>query len=597
MLENMYKIYEEALAELTAPTAEFAVVEKEIRGVRYPVFKNYCISLRELYLRCLEEFEEQPCLVYEDYRWSYGQIGEKVALFCQVLLEQFSIQKGDRVAIAMRNYPEWIVSFMAITSIGAVAVPMNAWWTSSELEYGLEDSGSLLVIADHDRLERLKSLVIQKNIRVIAVRSEIRLPGHVWQYEHLVAGYSEDSRTIDTTTSCESAGEVTPFPEIPIAPDEDAILMYTSGSTGYPKGVISTHQAVVLTLTAWKVFSQAKAIQDGVNLINNETSSYAPAALMTTPLFHVSACHGQFLLAFYFGAKIVMMHKWDAEKAMELIQKERITFFNGVPTMSWEMLRSPNLQKYDLSSLSTIIGSGAARPPAHVKQFEEKIPGHLAGTAWGLTETNGLGSTNHGLNYVGKPDSVGRLHPLGAIKIVDENNREVAVGESGEILFKSPTNARGYWKQAEATARAFHDGWFRTGDVGYLDEEGFIYIVDRIKDIIIRGGENISCQEVEAAIYEHESVLETAVFGIPDERLGEVVYAVVFLNPGEPADGATLKVFLRERLAHFKIPEYFEFHIERLPRTGTQKIHKLKLRKEVLVKRKNQNFASIRGSR
>ena len=587
MLENMKKNYEDALAELTAPGAEYAVVEKEIRGVRYPVFKNYCISLRELYEQCLKEFEEQPCLIYEDSRWSYAQIGEKVARFCQVLLEEFSVQRGERVAIAMRNYPEWIVSFMAITSIGAVAVPMNAWWTSKELEYGLEDSGSVLVIADHDRLERLKPLITQKNMRVIAVRSKIRLPGHVWQYEQLMVGNCEGSRTIDSTIPWEPVGKVPILPAIPIYPDEDALLMYTSGSTGYPKGVISTHQAVVLTLTAWKVFSQAKAIQDGVNLINNDTSSNAPSALITTPLFHISGSHGQFLIAFYFGAKIVMMHKWDAEKAMELIEKERITYFNGVPTMSWEMLRSANLQKYDLSSLSTIIGSGAARPPAHVKQFEEKIPGHLAGTGWGLTETNGLGSTNHGLIYAGKPASVGKLHPLGAIKIVDENNQEVAVGESGEILFKSPTNARGYWQQPEATAQAFQDGWFRTGDVGYLDEEGFIYIVDRIKDIIIRGGENISCQEVEAAIYEHESVLEASVFGIPDERLGEIVYAVVLLKPDEPADGAAFKSFLQNRLAHFKIPEYFDIRINPLPRTGTLKIHKLQLKKEVLAKRKN----------
>ena len=567
MSNPLQKSLEEAFVEVTAPGEDMAVEEEEIRGVRYQVFKNYSITLRDLYQRSLAEFQDQPFVVYEELRWTFAETGQQAAQFAEVLHEQFSVQKGDRVAIAMRNYPEWLVSFMAITSLGAIVVPMNAWWTTKELEYGLEDSGSVVVVVDQERLERLAPLIGHKPFRVIAVRCEDPLPEPVTSYEQMMAGRREQT-----------------LPEVAIDPDEDALLMYTSGSTGFPKGVISTHRSVIFPLVSWKVLTLVQAMVDGIDLLNPDPDAYPPTVLVTSPLFHAAALHGQFLLSLFFGAKAVLMYKWDAEKALALIENERITYFNGVPTMSWEMLRSPNFEKYDLSSLHFIVGAGQARPPEHVKHFEERLPGYRVATGWGLTETNAIGSTNSRAEYVQKPASVGMPHPLAFLKIVDEHNQEVAVGESGEVLIKSAANARGYWNQPEATAQAFQEGWFRTGDIGYLDQEGFLYIVDRAKDIVIRGGENISCLEVEAAIYQHPAVLEAAVFGIPEERLGEAVYAVVMVRPKTPIDAAALQTFLQERLASFKIPQYFEFRTDPLPRTGTEKIHKRQLREEMLAK-------------
>lgn len=569
-LNNTLEIsYEDALDQVTAPGGDFAVVEEEINGVRYLVFEKFApFSLPRLFQYGVENYADEIFIVYEDRRWTFAETYQQAANLAQILLNKFSLQRGDRVAIAMRNYPEWLFSFMAITSIGAVAVPINAWWTTKELDYVLEDSGALLVVADQERVQRLKGILSKKELlQIIAVRYQGVQSDQLCHYQELM-----------------EAKEDQEMPQIPIHPDDDAAIMYTSGSTGHPKGVVSTHRGMISPLPSWLVSTLAMAVQDGVDIENPRAPPFPPARLVTSPLFHTQGLQTQFLGSYFSGEKAVLMYKWDAEKALELIEKERITTFVGVPTMSWELLRSQNLGKYDLSSLVTINAGGAARPPGHAKLFKKKLPESVPSMGWGLTETNSLGANNTGEMYLQKPASIGRPLPLTKIKVVDQNNQEVPVSEHGEILIKTTANARAYWNQPDATSEVFQKGWFRTGDIGYFDEDGFLYIVDRAKDIVIRGGENISCLEVEAAIYEHPDVIEASVFGVPDERFGELVYAVVMLKRTNSLEEKTMKAFLQDHIARYKIPEFYEFRTESLPRNKGHKINKKQLRKEAIEK-------------
>lgn len=545
----------------------FAVTTKEIRGATLKVFENTPPSLRE-YFQQGADHGDLDFLVYEDERYSFTETLERAATLAHILTTDYGVKKGDRVAIAMRNYPEWIFSFIALTSIGIVAVPMNGWWTTEELDYGLEDSGAKLIIADKERVERITPLIDGLGLKLITVRCAPSNDPLIARYEDLVAKTGPQ-----------------PLPEAQVLPEDDATILYTSGSTGFPKGAVSTHRGAISALYSWFLMGTSSAmvalgdIEDPSAL--EGLPSYQASTLMTIPLFHVTACHSIFMMSVLSGRKIVLMYKWDAEAALPLIEKERITGFSGVPTMSWELLQSPNVDKYDLSSLADLSAGGAFRPPEHVKALKEKFPGKSSSSGYGLTETNALGAVNGGDNYLLKPSSTGRaIPPVLEIKLVDENDKEVATGERGEILLKGPQNVRGYWNKPEATAEAFSkDGWFRTGDIAVMDEDEFIFIVDRAKDIVIRGGENISCLEVEAAMAEHHDVLEVAVFGVPDERLGEDLAAAVTPKPGTSPSVAELQVFLEDHLAKFKIPKYIFLQSDKLPRIASGKVNKPEIRK------------------
>ncbi len=390
-----------------------------------------------------------------------------------------------------------------------------------------------------------------------------------------------------------------PACELPVAdidPDDDVTILYTSGSTGYPKGVVSTHRAILSTLMSWRLYglSQLLAFVESADEKAADqlksAATYQPASLMTIPLFHTTGCHSIFLSSILQGRKIVLMYRWDAEEALELIERERITSFLGVPTMTWELLQSPNVDRFDLSSLRDLSGGGAAQPPDHVGAINEKFPDKQAGLGYGLTETNALGAVHIGASYLLKPGSTGRpVPPVLEMKIVDDDGKEVPAGSRGEILIKGPCNFRAYWNKPEATAEVLtDDGWFFTGDVGTFDEDGFLYIVDRAKDIVIRGGENISCLEVEAAIYKHPDVLEASVFGVPDDRFGEALAAVVAVKNGRNPDAESVQQFLSDHIARFKVPAHFWFQDEKLPRIASGKINKRQLREtatELLAKR------------
>jgi long-chain acyl-CoA synthetase len=553
--------WEEAVAAVTAPGGRFGIVEAEIDGRRYKVFESTPPSLRAFF-ELARGHGEEISLAYEDERWSFAEVRAKIDALAALLIERYRIAPGDRVAIGMRNYPEWIVAFAAITSIGAIAVCLNAWWTTEELEYGLEDSGASLLIADRERAERAEPLRNRLAVQVLAVRAEGPLPEGVDRLEEVwVEGAS--------------------MPEVEVAPDDDATIIYTSGTTGHPKGAVSTHRAM---LTAFMAFGCRAAVNLAMQPPKQE-HPWPMSFILVVPLFHVTGLIPVMLSAIAGGFKLVMMYKWDPERALELIERERVTIFVGVPTMSWDLLESPDFETRDTSSLVSVGGGGAPAPPELVRRIEHGFRSGRPNLGYGMTETNAYGPQNAGDDYVRKPRSAGRSLPIMDVKVADETGRELPLGEVGEIWFKGANLIRGYWNKPEATAEAMVDGWLRSGDLGRMDEEGFIYVEDRVKDMVLRGGENVYCVEVEAAIYQHPAVYEVAVFGVPHQRLGEEVAAAIYPKPGAQLDVEELKAFLREHIAPFKIPSRMVVRDEQLPRSAAGKILKRSLRDEFVALR------------
>jgi acyl-CoA synthetase (AMP-forming)/AMP-acid ligase II len=558
----MWTEIERLVLEMTGPGGDYPVETVAIAGVTYKAIQNTPANLREYY-SLLALYPDRTFIVYGNQRWTFAEVQTEVQRLAHAMVNKLGAGPGTHVAIAMRNYPEWIFAFMATTSIGAVAVPLNAWWTTEEFDYALGDADVSIVFADDKRLAVLKKPITKHKIKPIAVRFEGKVPKGVMSYESLIAGEPSDS-----------------MPGLPIDPDQDATIIYTSGSTGKPKGVVASHRSHCSVMLMWALNVKARIETQGYT---PETLPFPSATLLTIPLFHVTGLHALFMLSIIIGRKLVFMFKWDAEEALRMIEKEQITSLTGVPTMSWEILNSPAADKYNLESLNEFGSGGAARPAEHVGRLYERFPQTFSSSGYGLTETNAAGSVNWGPDYLDRPGSTGKpMQPLVEMKIVDPQGKELPTGASGEVLIKSVCNARGYWKQPQATAEAFRNGWFYTGDIGRLDEDNYLYIVDRAKDIIIRGGENISCLEVESIIYQHPDVMETVVFGMPDERLGEIVAAVVVPKKGHSIDIKALQSFIGEHLAGFKIPAIIWVQSEQLPRTASGKIFKRQIRDEKL---------------
>ena len=556
-----YQELEAVIAGVTGEQGPFPLQEAVIDGETRRVFGGLPGNLRDLYLFAAS-YGDKDCLVYQRQRFSFKQAVGQVLQLADALSTRYGINKGDRVAIAMRNCPEWCIAFMAITSIGAVAVPMNSWWQGEELAYAMQDSRVCLAIVDGTRFSRMAGWLEQSGLAVIGFDTGGKpLPADVDRLEGLLTG-----------------GEVPAPPSVEILPEDPALILYTSGTTGHPKGVLSTQRNVISAIGTWLVLVSAINVLQGAA---EQEPDKPIGILLAIPLFHVTGLHSMFLLSLIIGRKIVMMHKWDVDQALQLIEAERITHFNGVPTMSMELMNHPRLADFDLSSLMDVSSGGAARPAEHVAMLVERFPGATASQGYGLTETNAVGCVIGQDDYLLRPGSVGRpTAPLVELKIVSQDGSKSGEGGVGEIWIRSPAVPVGYLNRPEATSATFTDGWCHTGDVGYVDADGFVYIVDRLKDIIIRGGENISCLEVEEALYSHPEIEEAAVFGLPDQRLGESVGAVVKTSGGVELDVGTVREFLRERLAAFKIPVHLWCQEEQLPRIASGKIDKKKLRAE-----------------
>ena len=555
--------FQEAARQLTQPGGPFAIKTIETEGVETRVFENTPVSLRAIFDTARDRGDD-VFLVYEDERWSFAETMRRVDALGALLVERYGIQPGDRVAIAMRNYPEWIVAFAAITSIGAVSVSLNAWWTQDEMRYGLEDSGARVIIADAERARIAEPTAVQHGSRLLVVRATGELPDGADRWEEVLPLGAR-------------------LPDVEIHPDMDATILYTSGTTGFPKGAVSTHRAITSALTAFACSATISAMcfpKDAKQAAANPTSF-----ILIVPLFHVTGSVAVMLSCFAAGYKLVMMYKWDPSRALELTEREKVTRFVGVPTQSWDLLESPDFARHDTSSLTNVGGGGAPAPPELVKRIEGSFKRGRPGIGYGMTETNAYGPQNSGDDYLRKPQSAGRPVPTMQLRVTGDDDKVLGVGEIGELWFRGPMLIRGYWNKPEATAEAIVGGWLRTGDIGMIDEEGFVFVQDRAKDMVLRAGENVYCAEVEAAIYEHAAVYEAAVYGLPHERLGEEVAVSVVIRAEAELDENGLREHLAARIAPFKIPTFVDFRSEQLPRGASGKILKRQIRDEVAARR------------
>jgi long-chain acyl-CoA synthetase len=552
--------FEEACAAACGPEGPFPIGEAEVRGVQVPVFEKAPPSLRALF-SVARTRPDDVFLVYEDERLTFGDVMARVDATAAGLVERYGIAKGDRVAIAMRNYPEFVTTFAAVASVGGIAVLMNAWWTREEMDYGLEDCGAKLLVADAERIERAYPAMDRLGFRAVAVRADTVPTG------------------VDRLADVLPEGAA--MPEVEVGPEDDATILYTSGTTGHPKGAVSTHRAVVNALVAF-------ACRTAVNRTMyppSEPPANPTSFILVVPLFHVTGLVPVMMSCFAGGYKLVMMYKWNPERALELIEREKVTQFVGVPTQSWDLLESPKFAEHDTSSLLNVGGGGAPAPPELVRKIDKGFAKGAPGIGYGMTETNAYGPGISGAEYLERPRSTGRTIPIMRVEVRDEAGREVPRGEVGEIWFFGPNLIRGYWNKPEATAETIVDGWLRSGDLGRMDEEGFVYVEDRKKDMVLRGGENVYCAEVEAAIYEHPAVHEAAVFGVPHERLGEEVACAVVPKRGETLAVADLEAHLARHLAKFKIPTVWDLRDAPLPRNASGKILKRDVRDEIVAHR------------
>ena len=575
---GVIKHFDAAWAELTAAGSGFAMTTIEVRGAPMRVFASAPPTMRSIW--DLAQFHgDKPYVVYEDETYTYAEIGAQVRALAHVLRNTHGVSTGDRVAVAMRNYPEWVVAYWATASIGAAVVGMNAWWTSQEMAYGLADSRPKLLIADDERVERvlpvLDGLRAAQPLHLISVRSDRELPTDASRWADVV----------DPTTAPAA------LPDATIDPDDDVTIFYTSGTTGFPKGAQLTHRGSVHNvfniafMTMANASAEAKAIAAGdfVRPTQSPADPGQTVIMAPTPLFHVTANNCLLQPCTLAGGRIVLMRKWDPGRALELIERERVTNFSGVPTMSRELLIHPDWETSDTSSLKGMGGGGAAIQPDLVDKIDKSLVGGSPSTGYGLTETHGIVTANSSKLYTLKPASCGRVVPTLDAKLIGDDGSELEPGPEvvGELCVRGSIIIKGYLNRPEATAEAIQQGWFHTGDIARIDEDGFVFIVDRAKDMVLRGGENVYCSEVEAAIYEHPDVAEAAVFGIPDDRLGEDVAAAIVLRPGASMTTDQLRAFLAERIAKYKAPATVWFRDEQLPRNASGKFLKRELRKEL----------------
>lgn len=556
---------DEALQRLTSADAPFATVITEIDGVPTRVYRSAPTDVRALFLDCTR-WGDRVYVYFEDEALTYQELGRDVPALANALHRQFGIGKGDRIAICMRNYPEWAVAFWSILLLGAIVVPVNSWGTAAEIGYVLNHSGAKIVFADGERLERVGSIAASTVLdAIIAVRADGVGSELVRRYEDLIAASEEDVLA----------------PEPRLNPDDPATIIYTSGTTGRPKGAVATHRNIISAVINASFNGALSHLRRTGQVPVPDPRASPPAYLFGVPLFHVGGCNAGLVATLASGASLVLMYRWTADRALELIEKLKVTAIGAVPTMIWQLLDHPDFARYDTSSLaSAAIGGAAAGRELH-ERLSARLPGVVAATGYGATETSGGCTYNGGLDYALRPTSVGVPAPIVEVKCIDERGRVVPPGEAGELCFRGGCVLRRYWNDTEATAATFRDGWFHSGDIGLIDDEGRVTILDRAKDMIIRGGENIYTIEVEDALMAHPGVQAAAVFGVPDRVLGEIVAAVVQVRQGTIVSSEELAEFVSARLARFKVPTNLVVTNRELPKNETGKILKRVLREQM----------------
>jgi long-chain acyl-CoA synthetase len=547
----------EAVAQLTAPGAAFEMTTAVVHGHPMRVYLHKPISMREVFNSSLA-FGDRMFLVFGETRWTFNDFGIRVRRLAGYLQEDLGISKGDRVAIGMRNYPEWVVCFWATQYIGAVAVPLNAWWTGHELSYALSDSDAQVLIVDEERWERVRDLEVTGGAKFLLCRATPQQDARVTALETVLEGPDRKSVVV-----------------VDIEPDDPSTVMYTSGTTGDPKGAIHTHRNHCTNIMNTALSGAVSALLRPDLAAANE--GRVPVALQTFPFFHIGGMTGLYVST-SFGFTLVVMHKWDAAEAVDLLEEFKINSVAGVPTVIQQFFDELDRRGVSADSLTSVSSGGAPVPPNLIERMGDRSANLIRpGNGYGLTETTSAVVVNSGDEYYAHPDSVGRPVPVADIEIRDEIGVVVPDGVVGELWVQGPNVVAGYWNKPEATAQAFVDGWFRTGDAAFV-RDGFVYVVDRLKDVVLRGGENVYCAEVEAAILANEEIHDVAVFGIPHEVLGEEVAALITYAPGQSLPVDELQRRLRERLAVFKIPSRIWVTDEGIPRSATGKVLKRDLR-------------------
>ena len=560
MATTLDKSLQNALGRITAPGELLEVETIERFGRQLPILKNAPPTLAAYFAHFCEQHGDTEFLVDGAMRTTFAQVHAAAREVAGALIAGHGVQTGDRVGIAARNSTNWIVAYMGVIMAGGCAALLNGWWSGEEMAAGIELTGCKLVLADPQRAARIADLGLSTRVVV---------------FEH-----DRPWREGLSAVLAQGGDSSTPLPDL--TADDLATILYTSGSTGQSKGAWSDHRAVVQAVFNYV----AQTLMVLTHLTDQgEAPTVQPCTLVSVPLFHVTGEVPLFLQSFAIGRKLVMMPKWNAEEAMRLIEAEKVTYFVGVPLMSFEIATHPDRAQYDLTSCTAFAAGGAPRPVDHVKRIKEALPHAFPLLGYGLTETNAVGCGNLNENYLAKPGSTGTASkPLVEIGILDDAGVLLAAGQVGEIAIRTICNFNGYWNNSEATQAAIMpDGFFRSGDLGYLDEDGYLFIVDRKKDIIIRGGENISCIEVEEAIYAHPAVAEASVFGMPDEKFGELPTGVFLLKEGHSLSEEELRDYLKLTMALFKVPVRLWRQHETLPRLGTEKVDKRTLRARYLT--------------
>lgn len=498
-------------------------------------------------------------MVYGEDRWTFDRFFAAADALASRLQKQCGIKLGDRVAIAMRNRPEWAVAFAAIALLGAVPVPLNSFGLSSELMANLEDTRPVMLICDADRHARISQAIAQTAIKVVVVDGE----GGDISWSELTAGGHD--------------GFVSPQ----LSADEPALILFTSGATSRAKGVESTHRAVCQGIFNIDFIGAVAAMTSPDAIAAIMARQLQPTILSAVPLFHVSGLHAQLLVSLRHGRRLIFVHRWEPEKAAELIRKEKVTQFNGAPSMVQQLIGLPGFEQPESSgNLSGVGFGGAGLHPRLIDEVLAKFKGRMSGIGFGLTESNGVCAGSSGRMFEAHPRSSGVLSPIIEVRIADLDGTALPIGEPGEVWLRGVTLMERYCGDAEATAKAMQGGWFHTGDIGVLDDEGFLTIVDRIKDVINRSGEKIAAAEVEACLLQHEALEEAAVFSMPHEVTGEQVVAVVVGKIGSQVTPELLREFVAQRLAGYKVPSRIVVRAEPLPRNPAGKMLKASIRKE-----------------
>jgi long-chain acyl-CoA synthetase len=562
----------EANARLTAPGAPFETEALVIRGVPTRVYKQAMRDLRQIFDQSLD-FASRDLIVYEDERLTYGDHYRAAAALGRELAEAYGVRKGDRVAIAMRNLPEWSIAFWATVAIGAVATPLNAWGLGPDLAYGITNAAAKVAIVDGERLERLRPHLDELGLKgLISVRTPAGQSAPARPLEEIIGPPADYAGLPDT-----------PPPDRGIHPDDDATILYTSGTTGKSKGALGTHRNAVTNMISITFSAARGRLRKGLELLTPDPNAPQPVNLLPVPFFHVTGCHSMLIPTVARGAKVVLMHRWNPERFMELIEREKVNRTTNVPAMVWQVLESPEFASRDLSSLQSYGYGGAAIAPELTFRFAEAFPQLEPSQGYGATETSSVAVSNIGEDYLERPDSIGLPAPVVDLKVMTAEGREAAVNEAGELWIRGPNVVKGYWNDPAGTTAAFTDGWYHTGDICRIDAEGFVYLLDRAKDMLIRGGENIYCVEIEDVLVSHPEIMDAAVVGLPHRIWGEEVGAVVQVRPGGTVDAAELAAFVAGRLAAFKVPVRIDVRTEEFPRNASGKTLKPVLREQMLA--------------